>query len=279
MCAKAPTSYDRYYSKIKRIEMRDQQQKSPVETPTTPSAPSFPPFPLVTSFSPRRSSVISNATMRRRSSSTLSIPSSPLENTISRPIPIRPSKVTKASSPTASATGPKQGRLRLKPPLPNYHLRVVTLLPRPAQSSAFKRAVSHLKTPLVPLISVTSGLPHPAFPTSLLQFHLLTHEKLDELAHFYHQVTPPVPQTFRYPTHIPTWVTVNANGKTETREVDLETKRRRWGRFTGLKGCETPMETGKEEGLQERMEREWQRALERATDEKRLREKGWRDPW
>ena len=60
-------------------------------------------------------------------------------------------------------------------------------------------------------------------------------------------------------------------------EVDLETKRRRWGRFVGLRGCETPTE-GLEERreLEERMDREWQRALERARDEERLREKGWR---
>ena len=147
--------------------------------------------------------------------------------------------------------------------------------------SDFKTILSHLETPLVPLISVTSGLPHPSFPTSILQYHLLTHEQLDKLAKFYHQVTPPIRETFRYPVRIPAWVSVNEEEDVErAAEVDLETKRRRWGRFVGLRGCETPTEWS-EEGrqMEDRMEREWRRALERARDEERLREKGWRARW
>ena len=148
-----------------------------------------------------------------------------------------------------------------------------------SSTQAFKQAISHLETPLAALISVTSGLPHPTFPTSILQYHLLTHEQLDELARFYHQVTPPTRETFRYPAKIPAWVSADPE-RENTGEVDLETKRRRWGRFVGLRGCETPME-GKEErgGVEERMEREWRRAIERARDEERLREKGWRGWW
>ena len=80
---------------------------------------------------------------------------------------------------------------------------------------------------------------------------------------------------------IPAWVSVNEEEDTEpAAEVDLETKRRRWGRFVGLRGCETPTEE-REEGrdMEERMEREWRRALERARDEERLKEKGWRFGW
>jgi hypothetical protein len=147
--------------------------------------------------------------------------------------------------------------------------------------SDFKTILSHLETPLVPLISVTSGLPHPSFPISILQYHLLTHKQLDELVRFYHQVTPPVRETFRYPLRIPAWTSMNEEEDAErAAEVDLETKRRRWGRFVGLRGCETPME-GREEGreMEDRLEREWRRALERARDEERLREKGWRARW
>jgi hypothetical protein len=147
-----------------------------------------------------------------------------------------------------------------------------------AATSSFKTTISHLETPLVPLISVTSGQPHPAFPRSILQYHLLTHDQLDELARYYHQVTPPVRETFRYPARIPAWVSVNEEEDAEDAEdIDLETKRRRWGRFVGLRGCETPTE-GREDRreMEERMEREWRRALERARDEERLQEKGWR---
>lgn len=140
-------------------------------------------------------------------------------------------------------------------------------------------ALSHLQTPLVPLISVTSGLPHPGFPRSILQYHLLTHAQLDELARFYHQVTPPVRETFKYPAPIPAWVSAHEEGEQGRDEgVDLETKRRRWGRFVGLRGCETPTAEGGRE-MEERMEREWRRALEKARDEERLQEKGWKGRW
>ena len=63
-------------------------------------------------------------------------------------------------------------------------------------------------------------------------------------------------------------------------ETDLETKRRRWGRFIGLRGCDTPVVSDEEGAVQreieEKMEREWQRGLERERDEARLREKAWR---
>lgn len=70
--------------------------------------------------------------------------------------------------------------------------------------------------------------------------------------------------------------------------VDMATKRRRFGRFIGLRGCESPvqdhgqdantadaMETGSE--MLARMEREWQEALARAANEElgSWREKGW----
>jgi len=45
---------------------------------------------------------------------------------------------------------------------------------------------------------VETGLPHPAFPATLLNYHLLTDAQLDDLAHFYHQRTPG-PDSLRYP--------------------------------------------------------------------------------
>ena len=74
-------------------------------------------------------------------------------------------------------------------------------------------------------------------------------------------------------------------------DTDLETKRRRWGRFIGLRGCEsptaavdeygTPVASSREsaEELARRMEREWRRALERAQEESRAWEKSWRGRW
>ena len=167
-------------------------------------------------------------------------------------------------------------------PPPKYYLRVRQL--NAAQTAAaFVYAIEHLKTPLVPLISVTTGLPHPEFPRSILQYHLLTHPQLDDLARFYHQISPPVRETFRYPARVPAWVSSDKNRddrEGKGRDVDLETKRRRWGRFVGLRGCQSPVELAEtQKEIEERMGRQWQRALEKGKDEERLRDKGWRDRW
>lgn len=63
--------------------------------------------------------------------------------------------------------------------------------------------------------------------------------------------------------------------------VSLTMKRRRWGRFIGLRGCESPegLDVEEQESLVERMEREWRRAIERAREEEMMREKGWRGRW
>jgi len=191
------------------------------------------------------------------------------------------------------------------PPPPKYHVTVTrsdwqNLSPTSAHRRLqYLNSINHLCAPLVPLISVSNGLPHPAFPTNLLQYHLLTHEQLDSLARWYHQVEPPVAETFMYPTWIPPWTSLRPNAAVAAPDdmlgrakwskhgvpvdADLETKRRRWGRFIGLRGCESPNVTGPEgerpEELTRRMEREWKRALERAEEEGRAWEKGWRGRW
>lgn len=137
---------------------------------------------------------------------------------------------------------------------------------------SYLRMLEHFLTPLRPLISMSTNLPHPDFPATLLAHHLLTSTQLDELARHYHQVWPPVSGTKSYPQPIPAWVGAPNEG-----DVDLDTKRRRFGRFIGLRGCESPVETGSarppweswtEEELLARMERDWQEELVRARLEK-----------
>ncbi|RAL03652.1 uncharacterized protein BO80DRAFT_335534, partial [Aspergillus ibericus CBS 121593] len=155
----------------------------------------------------------------------------------------------------------------------------------------FHPTLTHLLTPLHPLISSTTGHPHPDFPTSLLTYNLLTSSQLDALATHFHQVYPPVPATYWYPVSIPAWMGRDGDGG---KGVDLETKRRRFGRFIGLRGCESPTFTtgasvgvggnaGDREGdgdeakekeveespqeMLERMEREWVLGLLRARFE------------
>ncbi|KAE8382262.1 Arabinanase/levansucrase/invertase [Aspergillus bertholletiae] len=99
----------------------------------------------------------------------------------------------------------------------------------------FALTLAHLRSHLYPLVSSTTALAHPEFPTTLLAYHLLTSRQLDELAIHYHQVWPPTPATSYYPVVIPPWV-----GTENEKGVDIETKRRRFGRFIGLQRCETP---------------------------------------
>ncbi|KAM3089250.1 hypothetical protein ACMFMG_000855 [Clarireedia jacksonii] len=87
--------------------------------------------------------------------------------------------------------------------------------------------------PLHPLVCLTTGQIHPAFPPTLLGFWLLTSDELDDMAHFYHQRTPSA-WTAMYPCPV-RW----------NRHAGLEVKRRKLGKFIGLRGCDTPI--GEEE--------------------------------
>ncbi|OBT60036.1 hypothetical protein VE03_10306, partial [Pseudogymnoascus sp. 23342-1-I1] len=51
---------------------------------------------------------------------------------------------------------------------------------------------------LEPFVSVSSGAIHPNFPRTFLHYWLLSESDLDNLAQFYHQVTPSV-WTNQYP--------------------------------------------------------------------------------
>lgn len=148
--------------------------------------------------------------------------------------------------------------------------------------------IEHLSSTLVPLISVHSGLSHPDFPRSLLQYHLLTHSQLDSLARHYHQTLDAGPERWLYPCPIgwgKAWCGSNppisiASLQEDTnhrkRLVDLNTKRRRLGRFIGLKGCESPSaEDIDANELMDRFEREWREALRRAEEQNRVAEKTW----
>jgi len=72
---------------------------------------------------------------------------------------------------------------------------------RAAHSEAFRQKLQQMALPLAPLVQLTTGEVHPAFPGTLLNFWLLTDAQLEELAHFYHQRTP-CRYTFHYPCPI-----------------------------------------------------------------------------
>lgn len=72
------------------------------------------------------------------------------------------------------------------------------MAPSTRNSPALAKKIATLQLRLAPLVPLPSGPPHPAFPKTLLAFHLLTEDELDSIAHYYHQSTPG-PWTQHYP--------------------------------------------------------------------------------
>lgn len=95
---------------------------------------------------------------------------------------------------------------------------------RTAKNLALDSKLRQMALPLAPLVQLTSGHVHPAFPPTLLNFWLLTDDQLDQIAHFYHQ-REPCQWTRHYPCPI-TW----------SEGLTIEEKRRKIGKFIGLRG-------------------------------------------
>lgn len=116
-----------------------------------------------------------------------------------------------------------------------------------------------MKIRLSPIVQISTGAVHPAFPRTLLNFWLLTEEQLDSLALFYHQ---------RYPNELtmayPCPVEWPATGLT------IADKRRKMGRFIGLRGCESPIVMVKSE---EEIRDEVRKQAAKEEEELRMREK------
>lgn len=108
------------------------------------------------------------------------------------------------------------------------------LFTRSQRNPVLQAKLSQMALQLAPLVRLTTGDIHPDFPSTLLNFWLLTSDQLDELAHFYHQRTPSY-----WSAHYPCPVTWG-------RGLTLEEKRRKIGRFIGLSGCESPVKSEEE---------------------------------
>lgn len=139
-------------------------------------------------------------------------------------------------------------------------------LPRPtlssrrvSQNGAFGEKLRQMALPLAPLVQLTTGQVHPRFPDTLLNFWLLTDVELESLASFYHQRTP-CAWTRHYPCPV-AW----------SSSLPLEEKRRRIGKFMGLRGCETPVKLQSEDELLE----EARAARAREEDEVWRRKLSW----
>ena len=128
------------------------------------------------------------------------------------------------------------------------------MLTRRPRNAALDAKISQMALSLAPLVRITSGEVHPSFPATLLNFWVLTSEQLDDLAHFYHQRTPSEISAC-YPCPV-----IWGQG------LSLEDKRRKIGRFIGLRGCESPIKSDGEimrevveRGREEEQELRWGR--------------------
>ncbi|CAK4034105.1 Hypothetical predicted protein [Lecanosticta acicola] len=75
------------------------------------------------------------------------------------------------------------------------------MAPSTRRNSQLAKKIATLQLRLAPLVSLPAGPPHPAFPKTLMAFHLLTEDELDSIAHYYHQSTPG-PWTNHYPANM-----------------------------------------------------------------------------
>ncbi|KAK4131871.1 hypothetical protein BT67DRAFT_444287 [Trichocladium antarcticum] len=135
------------------------------------------------------------------------------------------------------------------------------------KNPALSTKLAQMSLALAPLVQLTTGAVHPSFPRTLLAFWLLTDDQLDQLAHFYHQRTP-CAWTAHYPCPV-RW----------RPGMGLEEKRRKLGRFIGLRGCETPaweVVPAEVAGRLGRSEEEIAREARRRRGEEEVRRKmGW----
>ncbi|KAK5987305.1 hypothetical protein PT974_11430 [Cladobotryum mycophilum] len=126
---------------------------------------------------------------------------------------------------------------------------------RLAKNPELAHKLHQMALQLSPLVQLTTGRIHPDFPRTVLQFWLLTDEQLEDLAQFYHQRTPS-PWSGQYPCPVD-WRS----------DAPLEEKRRKMGRFIGLRGCESPVVLKTEEQIAQeariasRDEEAWRRKM------------------
>ncbi|KAI9669740.1 MAG: hypothetical protein M1831_007436 [Alyxoria varia] len=164
--------------------------------------------------------------------------------------PAATSTTITGSSPPATATNTTES----SSPPPQTATRP-TLKPTPPSQLLDRRrrrhrdlllTVTRLTFKLAALHPMPWGPPHPHFPRNLLNFLLLTDAELDSLARYYHQSDFSV-WTYAYPETVNwdlEWLAHLRESRGKEAEVDV--KRRKFGKFIGLRGCETPREESEE---------------------------------
>ncbi|KAE9968161.1 hypothetical protein EG328_007722 [Venturia inaequalis] len=147
-------------------------------------------------------------------------------------------------------------------------------LPSRRNNPDLKRKIEDMRIVLCPIRRLPHGEVHPSLPRMVLKYWLLTEDEIDSIARFYHQTDRSNEWFHQYPGTMnwdSKWLK-RPDGTESPRELKqlptdeerLSMKRRRVGRFIGLRGCQTPsFEVAKRlEWLEGRLER----ALERERD-------------
>ncbi|KAI0125952.1 hypothetical protein BJ170DRAFT_455285 [Xylariales sp. AK1849] len=236
------------------------QHHAPSFPPDTPMDNQLPPSPLDADFPPTPMDLCfpeDSAAL----SPLVSFASEPATPFSPQPIPVISTQPTcYTSTPAFPASSSSSSVLSPAPPAAFSAHRTA----RQARTNpAFADKLQQMALPLAPLVQLTTGLTHPSFPSTLLNFWLLTEAELESLAHFYHQRTP-----CRWTAHYPCPVLWDSR-------TGLEEKRRKIGRFIGLRGCDTPAGTDRmvRETSEEQVVEEARRAREREDEDEVWRRK------
>lgn len=140
-----------------------------------------------------------------------------------------------------------------QPPVSFMHRRI-------SRNPELRRKLEQMALHLSPLVQITTGNVHPSFPRTILHYWLLTDAEMEDMAGFYHQRDPST-LTYQYPCPI-SW----------SSSLPLEEKRRKIGKFIGLRGCESPVRLKTEEEIAEEA-----RQARRGAEEEMWRRKNY--PW
>jgi hypothetical protein len=108
--------------------------------------------------------------------------------------------------------------------------------------------IAQMRLTIAPIVHVSSGLPPPQFPSTMLELFLLTEDQLDAMAHYYSQITPSA-ATYMYPQTMD-WNRPLLNNPKDSGTLPencnlsdyerLRVKMRMFAKFIGMRGAETP---------------------------------------
>ncbi|KAF2253336.1 hypothetical protein BU26DRAFT_395722, partial [Trematosphaeria pertusa] len=114
------------------------------------------------------------------------------------------------------------------------------------RNPALAEKIRQMRLTIAPILHVSTGLPPPHFPPTILQLFLLTEPQLDSFASFYSQTSPSSPHFYAYPQTMDfsrPFLSTDPNLPDDCKLNDFErlkVKMRMFAKFIGMRGAETP---------------------------------------